>query len=279
MKQKSIFNVRWSHGEQVLRDPAQNQDAAFTKAERRRLGIEGLLPSAVLTIEQQMTVELEHTPISLETAAACLAIISSTGPAAFVRVPFNTTENIKRVLDIGAMGIVVPMVNTRAEAEAVVSAARYAPIGDRTIGGQLHAANFETDAATYYAKANDEILIMVMAEHIKAIENADEIFSVPGIDGVFIGPNDLHHSMCKPPCFDSEDPQFVQALDHVLKTARKYGIAAGIHVADAEAAQRRIAEGFQFIAVASEAGMMLSKAQEIAKTLGISATKGPVAKY
>src|SRR5437762_12824682 len=102
-----------------------------------------------------------------------------------------------------------------------------------------------------------------MAEHIKAIENADEIFSVPGIDAVFIGPNDLHHSMCKPPCFDSEDQQFVDALEHVLKMARKHGVAAGIHVADAEAAQRRIAQGFQFIAVASEAGMMLSKAQEV----------------
>jgi len=226
-----------------------------------------------------LTVELEHTPTSLETAAQCLAIISGAGPAPLVRIPINSTENIKRVLDIGAWGIVVPMVNTRAEAEAVVAAARYAPIGARTIGGQLHAANFETDAATYYTKANDEILVVVMAEHIKAIENADEIFSVPGIDAVFIGPNDLHHSMCKPPCFESEDAEFVQALEHILKMSRKHGVASGIHVVDAEAAKRRIIQGFQFIAIASEAGMMLSKAQEIAKSLGISATKGPVAKY
>ena len=226
-----------------------------------------------------LTVELEHTPTSLETTAHCLAIISASGPAPLVRIPFNTIENIKRVLDIGAWGIVVPMVNTRAEAEAAVSAARYAPLGTRSIGGQLHAANFETDPATYYAKANDEILIVLMAEHVQAIENADKIFSVPGIDAVFIGPNDLHNSMGKPPCFESDDKQFVEAVDHVLKTARKYGVAPGIHVVDADAAQRRIAQGFQFVAVASEAGMMLSKAQEIAKTLGISTTKGPVAKY
>jgi 4-hydroxy-2-oxoheptanedioate aldolase len=226
-----------------------------------------------------LTVELEHSPTSLETAAHSLAIIASSGPAPLVRVPVNSVENIKRVLDIGAWGIVVPMVNTRAEAEAVVAAARYGPIGSRSIGGQLHAANFETDAATYYAKANDEILVVVMAEHVKAIENAEEIISVPGIDAVFIGPNDLHNSMCKPPCFESDDAQFVQALDHILKVARKHGVAAGIHVLDAEAAQRRIAQGFQFIAVTSEAGMMLSKAQEIAKFLGISATKGPVARY
>src|SRR5437660_11789717 len=108
------------------------------------------------------------------------------------------------------------MVNTRAEAEAVVAAARYAPIAARTIGGQLHAANFETDPATYYAKANDEILVIVMAEHVKAIENAEEIFSVPGIDAVFVGPNDLHNSMGKPPCFERDVPQSVNALDHIL---------------------------------------------------------------
>jgi 4-hydroxy-2-oxoheptanedioate aldolase len=226
-----------------------------------------------------LTVELEHTSTSLETAAHCFAIIGASGPAPLVRIPSNNAENIKRVLDIGAWGIVVPMVNTRAEAEAAVAAARYAPQGARSIGGQLHAANFETDPATYYAKANDEILVVVMAEHIQAIENIDDILNVPGIDAVFIGPNDLHNSMGKPPSFESDDKQFVQAVDHVLKTARKHGIAPGMHVVDADAAQRRIAQGFQFVAVASEAGMMLSKAQEIAKTLGISATKGPVAKY
>jgi 4-hydroxy-2-oxoheptanedioate aldolase len=226
-----------------------------------------------------LTVELEHTPTSFETAAESFAIIASSGPAPLVRIPVNSIENIKRVLDIGAWGIIAPMVNTRAEAEAVVAAARYAPQGSRSIGGQLHAANFDTDPATYYAKANEEILVVVMAEHVLGIEHADEILSVPGIDAIFIGPNDLHNSMGKPPAFESDDPQFVAALDRILKLARKHGVAPGIHVVDAEAAARRIAQGFQFVAVASEAGMMLSKAQETAKFLGISATKGPVAKY
>lgn len=225
-----------------------------------------------------LTVELEHTPTTFETAANSFAIISACGGVPLARVPVNTVENIKRVLDTGAWGVVVPMVNSRAEAEAVVAAARFAPIGARSIGGQLHAANFETDPATYYARANDEILVVVMAEHIKAIEQADEILSVPGIDVVFIGPNDLHNSMGKPPTFDSEHKEYVDALKHVLKTARKYGIAPGIHVADATTAQRRMAEGFQFIAVASEAGFMLAKAQEITTALGAK-TSGPVAKY
>src|SRR5438067_5468021 len=122
-----------------------------------------------------LTVELEHTPVTFETAAQSFAIIAASGGVPLARVPWNHGENIKRVLDTGAWGIVVPMVNSRAEAEAAVAGARYAPLVERTIGGQLHAANFETDAATYYAHANEEILVVLMAEHIKAIEAADDI--------------------------------------------------------------------------------------------------------
>lgn len=216
-----------------------------------------------------LTVELEHTPIGYETAAASFAIIAACGKVPLARIPWNTGENIKRVLDIGAYGIVVPMVNTKAEAEAAVAAARYAPLGIRSIGGQLHAANFETDAATYYARANEEILVIVMLEQVQAVQNADAILSVPGIDAFFVGPNDLHNSMGMPPVFESDAPEFVQALDHLLAVGKKRKVPAGIHVATAEAAQRRIAQGFQFVAVASETGMMLAKASEVVRTLGL----------
>src|SRR5881394_3381931 len=155
-----------------------------------------------------LTVELEHTPVNFETAAQSFTVIAGSGCVPLARVPWNHGENIKRVLDTGAYGIVVPMVNSRAEAEAAVSAARYAPLGGRTIGGQLHAINFECDPATYYARANDEILVVLMAEHVRAIEEAEEIFSVPGIDVVFIGPNDLSHSMGIAPCFECDHPEF-----------------------------------------------------------------------
>lgn len=225
-----------------------------------------------------LTVELEHSPVNHESAAAAFAIIAASGKAPLARIGWNTGENIKRVLDTGAYGVIVPMVNTKAEAEAVVEAARYAPIGRRSIGGQLHAANFETDTGTYYSKANDEILVVVMLEQVQAVENADEILSVPGIDAFFIGPNDLHNSMGKPPAFESDAPEFVQALEHLLSVGRKRKVPAGIHVATAEAAQRRIAQGFQFIAVASETGMMLSKAGEITKALGLGSGQA-AAKY
>ena len=225
-----------------------------------------------------LTVELEHAPTSFETAANSFAAIGGAGVAPLARVPINSVENIKRVLDTGAWGVVVPMVNSRAEAEAAVAAARYQPLGERSIGGQMHAASFDTDPATYYARANEEILVVLMAEHFRAIEKAEEIFSVPGIDVVFIGPNDLTNSMGLAPTFESSDARFTEALEKILRVAKKNGIAAGIHVADAAAAQRRLAQGFQFVAVASETGLMLAKASEVAKTLGLGAGRA-VAKY
>ena len=223
-----------------------------------------------------LTIDLEHTPTTFETAAASFAIIAASGSVPLARIPWNTAENIKRVLDAGAYGIVVPMVNTRADAEAVVSAARYAPIGTRSIGGQQHATNFETDSATYYSRANDEILVVVMLETRQAVENADDILRVPGIDAFFIGPNDLHNSLGKTPAFESEGPEFIEAIEHLLASGRKHNVPAGIHVIDAAAAGRRRKEGFQFIAVSSEAGMMLSKAGEIAKALGLGSGKAAV---
>lgn len=225
-----------------------------------------------------LTVEMEHAPINIETAAACFGMIAAGGTAPLVRIPWNTGENVKRVLDNGAWGVIVPMVNSRAECELVVESARYFPKGNRSIGGQLHSTTFDTDPATYYEKANDEILVVVMIEHVKGVEKADEILSVPGIDAVFIGPNDLTKSMGQKPVFDTDNRQFVEAIAHVRETARKNKIASGIHVVDVAAAKRRIAEGFQFIAVASDAGMLLSKAKEITSGLGLG-SGAAVAKY
>lgn len=225
-----------------------------------------------------LTVELEHTPVNLETAAASFALIAGAGTVPLARVPWNTGENIKRVLDSGAWGVVVPMVNSREEAEAVVHSARYGPLGRRSIGGSLHAANFGTDTATYYRRANEEILVVVMIEHVRALENLESILSVPGIDAAFIGPNDLLNSMGKPPAFDSEDREFIDALGQVVGTARRFGIAPGIHVANAAAAKQRMEQGFQFIAVASEAGLMLAAAADTVRSLGLSG-RGPAARY
>src|SRR5438067_6774325 len=214
-----------------------------------------------------LTVDIEHQPIGIETAAQMFASIAANGTAPLARVPWNTGENIKRVLDCGAWGIVVPMVTTRAEAEAAVAAAKYPPLRVRSVGGGLHALNYQTDSGTYYASANEETLVVLQAESPQAVENADEILSVPGIDAVFIGPNDLLCQMGMTPAMESDASQFVEALEHIRVTARKYGVAPGIHTIDHEAASRRIAEGFQFVAVASDARFMLAEGRaQLAKT-------------
>ena len=114
-----------------------------------------------------LTCDMEHSGYNFETVANSFMGIAAGGAAPLVRVPWNTGENIKRVLDLGAWGVVVPMVNSRAECEEAVQHTRYHPIGNRSVGGQLHAPNFGTDPATYYEKANDEILLVVMVEHVK----------------------------------------------------------------------------------------------------------------
>jgi 4-hydroxy-2-oxoheptanedioate aldolase len=225
-----------------------------------------------------LNVDLEHTPTNYETMAQDFAVICLEGQVPLARVPFNSIENIKRVLDNGAFGVIVPMVNSVAEAKAVVDAARYAPIGARTIGGQLHAANFNCSPAEYYEKANDELLVVIMAETVQAIASLEEIARVPGIDAIFIGPNDLLNSLGLKPGFDSDDPRFNEALKKVVRVCKENGIAPGIHSADAAMAKKRVEQGFQFIACSSEVGMMLAKAQETAKALNVG-TGAAVARY
>jgi 4-hydroxy-2-oxoheptanedioate aldolase len=225
-----------------------------------------------------LTVDVEHSLVSWETTTHMLGAIADAGCTALVRVPSNRHENIKRALDNGAHGIVVPMVNSRAEAEAAVAAALYPPAGNRSVGGSVHALNFAGTAAEYYAHANDEILVVLQCEHITAVENADAIFSVPGIDAIFVGPNDLAASMRsadnRPPSAEAT----TKANKHILDTCRKHGVAAGYHCMSGEEARHRIEEGWQFLAVGSELRMMLDGSTNLLHGAGVR-HQGQMAKY
>src|SRR5580765_2505981 len=120
-----------------------------------------------------LTVDIEHSLCDWETAAHIFASVADAGCVALARVPANRHDHIKRVLDNGAHGVVVPMVNTRQEAEDAVSAMLYPPRGTRSVGGSVHALNFGATANDYYAKANDELLVILQCEHIQAVEDAD----------------------------------------------------------------------------------------------------------
>jgi len=207
-----------------------------------------------------LVVDAEHNPVDIRTLAQMFAAMSASATAPMVRIPWNEPIEFKRVLDAGAWGVVVPMVNSREEAERAVEASRYYPLGARSVGGGRHALSWDTTAAEYYRHANDEVLLVLQIEHIDGVEHADEILSVPGIDACFIGPNDLAASMGLglgvPLEFDH--PRVVEAEAHVRDTARKHGVAPGIHCSNATAVNQRIAEGFQFCAMASELRYLLA---------------------
>ncbi len=247
----------------MIRNKVKQRLAAGEAVVGAWLGIPHTLSARVMAQVgfDYLCVDMEHMPIDLGAAADMFAVIASAGCVPLVRVPWNTAENIKRVLDCGAYGIVVPMVNTRAEAEAAVAAARYPPTGIRSVGGSLHAMNFGTDPATYYARANEEILVVLQAESPEGVSNADAIMGVPGVDAVFIGPNDLLCQMGKTPRMECDDPEFVAALDTILNTATRHGIAAGIHTANSEMCNRRVEQGFRFMAIASDIRFAVAGAQ------------------
>src|SRR3954466_8739171 len=123
-----------------------------------------------------LTVDIEHSLVDWETATHMFASIAEAGCTALARVPANRHDHIKRVLDNGAQGVVVPMVNSRQEALDAVAAALYPPRGNRSVGGSVHALNFGCSASDYYAHVDDELLIVLQCEHIQAVENADAIF-------------------------------------------------------------------------------------------------------
>jgi 4-hydroxy-2-oxoheptanedioate aldolase len=204
-----------------------------------------------------IVVDTEHGSIDIGTTQSIIQAVSYTGTVPMVRVPWNDPALIKRALDAGAYGLVIPMVNSREEAVRAVQAARYPPLGVRSFGGPRARLYGGVD---YFEHANEEIALIVQIEHIDAVNNADEILSVEGVDGFFIGPTDLAISMGLKPGLDQTDPRHVEAVSKTLAAGKKYGVAGGIHVGSAAAANERIAQGFQFIGLSSDEGFVRSAA-------------------
>lgn len=216
-----------------------------------------------------LTVDLEHSPIDIGQAATLFAVIAEAGCVPLARVPRGTHENIKRVLDAGAHGIVVPMVNTVDEARLAIAAAKYPPTGNRSIGGGLHALNFDATAGEYYKRANDEILVVLQTESPEGVDNAEAIYSLPGVDAIFVGPNDLTAQMRGPDGIDPSPEQLEAMLQRILAIGKKTGTPVGLHVQSVEAVQSRIAQGWQFLAVGSELRFMTAEAQRLVNGLNL----------
>jgi len=161
------------------------------------------------------------------------------------------------VLDIGAYGVVIPNVLDRREAEQAVAACRYPPEGIRGVGtlrGRLYGGPDYIDAA------NREIAVIAMIEHIDAVNRAEDIMSTPGVDAIFIGPNDLAASMGLPLGLDNPHPEHQKAVAHVLAVGKRLGLPVGIHCGSVEAVNQRIAEGFLWLALSTDAGFLAEAA-------------------
>jgi 4-hydroxy-2-oxoheptanedioate aldolase len=149
------------------------------------------------------------------------------------------------------------MVMSRTEAELAVRAMKYHPQGNRSVGGGAFSLNFQTSNEEYFKKANDEILVVLQCEHISAVERFEEIFSVPGIDAVFVGPNDLARSQYSASGQPPSAERLEAVLQQILKAGKKIGVPVGLHTFTPQDAQRRMQEGWQFIAINSELRFML----------------------
>ena len=226
-----------------------------------------------------LTVDLEHSHTDIQTAALMFGTIADAGCTPLARVSCGRHDLIKSVLDCGAMGIVVPMVMDAEEARVAVAACKYPPLGNRSLGGSLHALNYGTTADAYYQGADEEILVVIQTEHIDAVERADEIYAVPGIDAVFVGPNDLAASLRDSKGNPPTPERLEEVLDRIRDAALAHKIACGIHVKTLEDAERRIREGWRFIAVGSELAMMLQYATELARRFDPTGSSKSLANY
>jgi 4-hydroxy-2-oxoheptanedioate aldolase len=207
-----------------------------------------------------LTIDLQHGVVDYQGMIPMLQAISTTDTVPVVRVPWLEPGILMKSLDAGAYGVICPMVNTREDAQNLVAWTHYAPRGTRSFG-PVRALLYS--GADYPQQANDTIVTFAMIETAKALDNLDDILSVEGLDAIYIGPSDLSLALGCTPTFDDLDPKAAEAVDHILARAKAHGVVAGIHNGAPEAALARIAKGFQFVTVGSDARLMAAGAQQV----------------
>jgi len=207
-----------------------------------------------------LTIDLQHGVVDYQAMVTMLQAISTTDTVPVVRVPWLEPGILMKALDAGAYGVICPMINSREEAQKLVAYTHYAPRGTRSFG-PVRALLY--GGADYPQHANDAIVTFAMIETAAALDNLDAILSVEGLDAIYIGPSDLSLALGCTPTFDDLDPKAAEAVDHILARAKAHGVVAGIHNGSPEAALKRIAKGFQFVTISSDARLMAAGAQAV----------------
>jgi 4-hydroxy-2-oxoheptanedioate aldolase len=209
-----------------------------------------------------LTLDLEHGAGDHESLVHQIQAAAATPAVPLVRVAWNEAPRFKRVLDLGASGVIVPYVSTAAEAERAWRAMCYPPEGVRGVAKLNRACGFGQDFEDYLARANRELLTVVQIETAEAVRNVREIAAVDGVDVLFIGPLDLSIALGVPQQFD--DPKFREAMGIVSAACRDAGKAAGILLADAARIAETVAAGFTFIGLGSDGGLVAKGLREAA---------------
>jgi len=211
-----------------------------------------------------LTVDMQHGVVDYQAMVALLQAVSTTDTVPIVRVPWLEPAMLMKALDAGAYGVICPMVNTREDAQKLVAWTHYAPQGTRSFG-PVRALLY--GGGDYPQHANDTIVTFAMIETAQALDNLDAILSVEGLDAIYIGPSDLSLSLGCKPAMDDLEPKAAQAVEHILARAQAHGIVAGIHNSGPASALERIAKGFQFVTVSSDARLIAAGAQQVMATM------------
>ena len=207
-----------------------------------------------------VTIDMQHGQNDYSSSISMLQAISISNAIPFARVPWNEPGIIMKMLDLGVLGIIAPMINTKKECEDFVSYCNYPPKGQRSFGpmrAQLHYGS------EYYQNANNEIVSFAMIETKQAVENLDAILSVPNLTGVYIGPADFSISYGLKPKFDVKEDPVYSNIKIIAEKAKHYGKIAGIHNGTTQYAKEMIELGYKFVTISSDFRSMSSHAQQI----------------
>lgn len=242
----------------------QNRMRAKFAAGRKCLGVWGSVLDTVYT-EILATVgydfvilDNEHGPSGPRETLAHLQLLNALNAASIVRVPWNDQVYLKRVLDAGAETIMVPMVETVEQAKAVVAACRYPPQGQRSFG-PWRQAGLVRDIDAWRQGANENVFVIVQIESVKAVGNADAIAAVEGVDGLFIGPNDLSGSMGR--LRDYGNPEFLKLIDKAFTAIRRAGKPAGVVPYASKTTADLFRDGYSMVAASTELTLLASNAR------------------
>lgn len=241
-------------------NPIKQLWAAGKPAVNGWIALPGILSAEIMARSgcDSLTIDMQHGTADYADLLSILPVIGQTGTVPLVRVPWNRPEDIMRVLDAGAMGVIAPMIETAQDTKALVDACLYAPQGARSFGPVrarlAHGDSYATDA-------NSAILPIAMIETLSALDNLDDILQVPGLAAVYIGPADLSLVHGLPPGFDRSEPEMLAVIDHILARATAHGIPACIHCGAPAYAQRMQERGFLLTTVGSDARFLEAMAQ------------------